>query len=134
MSDKPLFLEAFPYQDSLLTLPVRDLDGTSDWYGRHFGMTEAERPDGAPATVILERDGVRLGFAITGADPEQDGAAILVSDIDKARAELQAAGLNIKQPQEDERDGQRFRAFFVIAPDGLCYYFHQHMGAASVQP
>ena len=24
----------------------------------------------------------------------------------------------------DERDGERYPVFFVVAPDVLCYYFH----------
>ena len=24
----------------------------------------------------------------------------------------------------DERDGERYQVLFVVAPDGLCYYFH----------
>ncbi|MYK41163.1 MAG: VOC family protein, partial [Gemmatimonadetes bacterium] len=25
----------------------------------------------------------------------------------------------------DERDGKKYQVFFVVAPDGLCYYFYQ---------
>lgn len=50
---------------------------------------------------------------------------ILVSDIDRAKVEIEASGLKLGDIQLDERDGQKFRAFFVVAPDGLCYYFHQ---------
>jgi len=25
----------------------------------------------------------------------------------------------------DERNGRKLKVFFVVAPDGLCYYFHQ---------
>ena len=25
----------------------------------------------------------------------------------------------------DERDGRKYQVFFVVGPDGLCYYFHQ---------
>ena len=25
----------------------------------------------------------------------------------------------------DERHGEKCQVFFVVAPDGLCYYFHQ---------
>jgi hypothetical protein len=27
----------------------------------------------------------------------------------------------------DERDGKKYQVFFVVAPDGLCYYFHQRI-------
>lgn len=29
----------------------------------------------------------------------------------------------------DENNGQRFQVFFVVAPDGLCYYFHEPLDA-----
>ena len=76
-------------------------------------------------TVILERDGVRIGFAINGGDASMDGAAILVTDIKRARAELKGNGVKVKNWRIDKRDGKKFRVFFVVAPDGLCYYFHQ---------
>jgi len=25
----------------------------------------------------------------------------------------------------DEQDGRKLQVFFVIAPDGLCFYFHE---------
>ena len=73
----------------------------------------------------MARDGVRLGFAINGGDPAQDGAAIRVSDIQRAKDELEANRVATANWRVDERDGQRYRVFFVVAPDGLCYYFYQ---------
>ncbi|MEM7200011.1 MAG: VOC family protein [Planctomycetota bacterium] len=120
----PLFVQAFPYADDVLALPVADLDRAADFYGRSFGMREVERRTDPPA-VVMERDGVRIGFAINGADPTQEGAAIRVTDIERARADLQANGLEIGPGRIDERDGKKLSVFFVIAPDGLCFYFHQ---------
>jgi len=74
--------------------------------------------------VILERDGVRIGFSINGGDASQEGAAILVSDIHRAKRELEANGLQIGNWRVDDNNGQKFQVFFVVAPDGLCYYFH----------
>lgn len=91
----------------------------------HFGMREVERWDQPVPAVILERDGTRIGFAINGGDPGQAGAAVLVSDIQGLRDELAANGANIGNWRVDERDGKRFQVFFVVAPDGLCYYFHE---------
>jgi hypothetical protein len=79
-------------------------------------------------TVILERDGTRIGFAINGGDPEQDGAAVKVSNIGAIRDEFDAAGVNTANWRIDERNGERFQVFFVVAPDGLCYYFHEPLG------
>jgi len=125
MSRKSLFEEAYPYQADILALPVTDLDIAAEWYSRSFGMKEVERRDQPVPTVVLERDDTQIGFAINGGDASQDGAAILVSDIHRAKEELVANGLEIGNLQVDERDGRKFEAFFVVAPDGLCYYFHQ---------
>ena len=129
MTAQALFLNAFPYQKDLLSLPVVDLDQASAFYARGFGMIEVERRSEPHPAVILERDGVRIGFAINGGDASQDGAAILVSDIERARAELTANGLQPGEGRIDERDGKRFSVFFIVAPDGLCYYVHQELSA-----
>ena len=125
MADEPRFKKAFPYQKDLLALPVTDLDAASKWYGEHFGMAEVERLDQPVPTVILERDGIRIGFAINSGDAAQDGAAVLVSDIRGLKDEFQAKGTKIGDLRVDERDGQKYQVFFVVAPDGLCYYFHE---------
>ena len=125
MSDNKLFINAFPYQKDILALPVSDLDIAAKWYGDGFGLREIERREKPVPTIILEREGTKIGFAINGGDPGQDGAAILVSDIDRAKAELVKGGVAVGDIQVDERDGEKYSAFFVVAPDGLCYYFHQ---------
>jgi catechol 2,3-dioxygenase-like lactoylglutathione lyase family enzyme len=125
MSGTPLFKAAFPYQQDVLALPVVDLNAASEWYAKAFGLTEVERRSHPHPTVILERDGVKIGFSINGRDASQDGAAILVSDIRRAKEELEANGIQVGNSRIDERNGQKFQVFFVVAPDGLCFYFHQ---------
>jgi len=127
MSNDPRFLSAHPYQKDVLSLPVEDIDSAADWYGGHFGMRKVERSDDPVPTVILERDGVRIGFAVNGGDASQDGAAIEVSGIEAIRDTLLEQGVNASEFRVDERDGKKFRVFFVVAPDGLCYYFHEPM-------
>lgn len=124
-SGEGLFQAAFPFNNSELQLPVKDVDEAAEWYAKSFGLVEVARPEGATAVVVLERDGVRLGFAVNGGDPSQEGAAILVNDIHRAKEELEANGVQTTGWRVDERDGQMLRVFFVVAPDGLCYYFHQ---------
>lgn len=128
MSTSPKFEAAFPYQKNILSLPVTDIDAAAKWYATHFGMHEVERLAQPVPTVILERDGTRIGFAINGGDPEQDGAAVKVSNIGAIRDEFDAAGVNTANWRIDERNGERFQVFFVVAPDGLCYYFHEPLG------
>lgn len=130
MSIEPVFQSASGYQDNVLALPVEDLDAASSWYGKHFGMTEVERQDGPVPTVILERDGTRIGFAKNGGDPSQDGAAIRVANIQRIKDELESNGVATAKWRVDERDGQKIQVFFVVAPDGLCYYFHEPIGPA----
>jgi catechol 2,3-dioxygenase-like lactoylglutathione lyase family enzyme len=120
-----LFKEAFPYQEDVLALPVVDVDVASQWYSKTFGLKEVERRTHPHPTVILERDGVRIGFSINGGDASQDGAAILVSDISRAKEQIEANGISIGNWRVDERDGQKLQVFLVVAPDGLCFYFHQ---------
>lgn len=125
MTTEPLFKAAFPYQDDVLALPVEDLDQASRWYANALGLTEVERRNDPVPTVIMQRDGIRIGFAINGGDASNDGAAILVTDIERARRELEASGLSVGNSRIDDHDGQKMSVFFLVAPDGLCYYFHQ---------
>ena len=125
MTTEPLFKAARPYQDDVLALPVEDLDQASQWYANALGLTEVERREDPVPTVIMQRDGIRIGFAINGGDASNDGAAILVTDIERARRELEASGLSPGESRIDDHGGQKMSVFFLIAPDGLCYYFHQ---------
>ena len=90
-----------------------------------FGLTEVERKSEPLPQVIMSRDDAKIGFAITGEDPTQDGAAILVRGIAESREELDSKGVETANWRIDERDGERLQVFFVVAPDGLCFYFHE---------
>ncbi|MEE2627472.1 MAG: VOC family protein [Candidatus Latescibacterota bacterium] len=125
MAKTPAFKAAYPYQQDVLALPVSDINTASEWYSEHFDMVEVERKETPVPTVLLERDGVQVGFAVNGGDPTQDGAAILVDHIEEIRRMLEAKGVQVGDWQIDERDGKKLRVFFVVAPDGLCYYVHE---------
>ena len=125
MSEKMQFEAAFAYQDNILALPVTDIDAATQWYSKHFFMVEVDRHREPTPTVILERDGVRIGFSVNGGDASQDGAAILVTGINEIRNQIQASGITISNWRIDEQDDRKLQVFFVVAPDGLCYYFHE---------
>jgi catechol 2,3-dioxygenase-like lactoylglutathione lyase family enzyme len=131
MSSEPQFKKAFPYQKDVLALPVKDLDAASQWYCSHFGMVEVERRQQTVPTVVLERDGTRIGFSINGGDASQDGAAVLVSNIRGIKDELERNGASIGNWRVDEQGGKKLQVFFVVAPDGLCYYFHEPLDDAA---
>ena len=125
MAKTPAFKAAYPYQQDVLALPVSDINTASEWYSEHFDMVEVERKETPVPTVLLERDGVQIGFAVNGGDPTQEGAAILVDHIEEIRRMLEAKGVQVGDWQIDKRDGKKLRVFFVVAPDGLCYYVHE---------
>lgn len=127
VENKPRFTEVSAYTGSILELPVKDISAASAWYQKHFGMQEVERGDEPVPNVILERDGARIGFAKNGGDSSQNGAVISVKGIDDIQLEIESTGANVANRRVDERDGKKFNVFFVVAPDGLCYYFNEEI-------
>ena len=87
---------------------------------------------GALVSRVLDHDieaaFVAEPFATSGLDPGNEGAAIRVHDIHRAKEELESRGVTIGNWRVDEREGNRLQVFFVVAPDGLCFYFHQPIG------
>jgi hypothetical protein len=72
-------------------------------------------------SVILARDAIQIGLAENGGDPTQEGCFFEVDHIEAAYEEVKGA-----QPPEsafrlDRFNDATYRAFFVVAPDGLCY-------------
>ena len=128
-------LSAYGYQGDAMNLPVADIEAAAPYYVRHMGF-EVARQDSGPGEpphedaikrVVLERDGIRVALAENGGDPEQDGCAFHTDDVEALRNEFIATGLDkIGKIDEETRDGgKRFKVFFVVAPDGLCYWFGQ---------
>lgn len=125
MSDDELILAASPFMDNVLALPVEDLDKSTQWCRDKFSFEEVERIEHPHPTVIMERDGVRIGYSINGGNPEEEGAAIRVSNIYTMREELEAKGISTGNWRVDDWDGEKHQVFFVVAPDRLCYVFTQ---------
>ena len=114
------------YRLEVIGLPVSDVDDSIDFYvnrvGFHLdhdiepgpGMRVAQMtPAGSPTSVVIGR-GLPLG------DPgTTKGMQLVVEDIDAARAELAAGGVEITDVQQlgpEGSPGSRF-AFFAD-PDG----------------
>ena len=67
-----------------------------------------------------------MGFSENGGDSSNDGGAVLVDDAAKMKEELEGRGVVTGEWRIDEHDdGKKYQVFFVVAPDGLCFYFHQ---------
>ena len=123
---RAIYKNAWGYQGDAMNLPVKDIEVSAPFYETAFGFTVEAQTDTTAEVkrVVLSRDDVKIALAENGGDPEQDGVAFEVSDAEAAHAELKANGLEklgeIKTEKRD--DGSKWRAFFVIAPDGLCFW------------
>ena len=117
--------QAFGYQGDNMNLPVRDLEEAVPFYERVLGFRVVSRSDAPHRTAVLARDEVHIGLAENGGDASQDGCAFHVKDVEGLLAEFNANGLNkqLSQFDTEEHDGILWKVFYVVAPDGLCYWF-----------
>lgn len=120
-----LFKRAAGYQGDPLNLPVASVDQSVPFYEEKLGFRVVERRQAPVRAAILERDGVRIGLVENGGDPTQDGSFFEVSNVDLVFEEFQGRGLNLSAPEVNRSAHGAFRAFFVVAPDGLCYMIGQ---------
>ena len=76
-------------------------------------------------SAVLGRDHIEIGLAENGGDASQDGCAFHVSNLDALLTEFKAKGLKkeIGDIGTERHDDAAFRVFYVVAPDGLCYWF-----------
>ncbi|CCG98191.1 hypothetical protein FAES_0177 [Fibrella aestuarina BUZ 2] len=124
-SPKATLKNAWPYQQDRMNLPVADLDAALPFYETTLGFQLVSRHDTLPKSATIARDGLTLGLAENGGDPEQDGCFFEVDNVVNAFAELQANGLPLEQPgfSMQQHGDVRWKVFFVVAPDGLCYCY-----------
>jgi catechol 2,3-dioxygenase-like lactoylglutathione lyase family enzyme len=122
---KATLQKAFGYQGDNMHLPVRDLAEALPFYETVLGFRVLSRSDTPHKSAVLARDEVQIGLAESGGDPSQDGCAFHVTGLESLFAEFNANGLDKKLSEFDveEHDAARWRVFYVIAPDGLCYWF-----------
>lgn len=122
---KAIIKNAWPYQEDKMNLPVRELEAAIPFYETIMGFQVVSRKDAPHPLAILERDGIQMGLAENGGDPEQEGCFFEVDSVEKAFSELKSNGL---EKEISEFDIQKYgdtnwKVFFVVAPDGLCYCF-----------
>ncbi len=123
--NKALLQNAWPYQQDLLTLPVENLGAAIPFYETVMGFRVVARNDTPYPSATMSRDTVQIGLVQNGGDPTQDGCFFDVDDVEKAYAELRANGLQKEQPEFGSQTygTTRWKVFFIVAPDGLCYCF-----------
>ena len=117
--------QAFGYQADPMNLPVRDLDTALPFYETVLGFRLRSRGDTPHKSAVLARDQVEIGLAENGGDPSQDGCAFHVHDLESLAAEFKANGLQkeISEFKTERRGDVAWKVFYVVAPDGLCYWF-----------
>ena len=121
------FKNAWGYQGDNLNLPVADLEAAVPFYEKVMGFRVVSRSDSPWRSALLGRDGVQIRLAENGGDPTQDGCAFEVDDAERAFAELKANGLQKGAPgfESEQHHDSSWKVFYVVAPDGLCYWFGQ---------
>lgn len=122
---KAVFKAAIPYANDALNLPVKDLAAAIPYYEQTFGFRVLSRSASPHAVAILARDGIQIGLAENGGDPTQEGCFFEVDNVEAAYAEINGKPAEPRAITTQEAYGRRHRAFFVIAPDGLCFLVAQ---------
>ena len=119
MTRKAVYQHAAPYLKDAMNLPVKSVNEALPFYENTIGFQSFEKTDGS---VTLIRDEIRIGLAENGGDPTQEGCFFRVDDVEAAFEELKSNGLSMEANYRVDTHGeQRFKVFFVVAPDGLCY-------------
>jgi catechol 2,3-dioxygenase-like lactoylglutathione lyase family enzyme len=122
---KAILEKAFGYQGDSMNLPVRDLVAALPFYETVLGFRVLSRSNAPHSSAVLARDHVQIGLAENGGDPTQDGCAFHVKGLEELLAEFQTNGLKKLSSDigTEQRDEVAWRVFYVVAPDGLCYWF-----------
>jgi lactoylglutathione lyase len=117
--------KVYGYRGDTQNLPVRDLAAALPFYQTVLGFRLASRSETPHKSAVLARDRVQIGLAENGGDSSQDGCAFHVLDLESLFAEFKANGLEKERSAIDieQRDGVAWKVFYVVAPDGLCYWF-----------
>lgn len=103
-------------------LPARAIGPAVAFYTHVFGFTLVSKGSGA---ATLARDGVHIGLAVNGRDPEQASCYFEVSDVQALHRELSDKGVEPSAVREDRDSGGSRRVFFAAEPFGVCFCFGQ---------
>ena len=104
---------------------MRDVAAALPFYESVLGFDVLSRSDSPHKSAVLGRDQIQIGLAENGGDSTQDGCAFHVKDLAALFAEFQANGLQKELSDFDieRHGGNDWKVFYVVAPDGLCYWF-----------
>jgi lactoylglutathione lyase len=117
--------KAFGYQGDNMNLPVRDVAAALPFYETVLGFRVVSRTTTPLNKAVLARDDVQIGIAENGGDSAQDGCAFHTRNLEALFSEFKANGLQKELSDFDveEHGGASWKVFYIVAPDGLCYWF-----------
>ena len=120
----------FSYNGTItLSSSVKDLDASIAWFRDMLGFEEMFKvAEAGWAEVSTPADGVSIGLDQTDADVEGSGGSVPVFgvvDIDAARAELEAKGVEFAGDTVELPGMVKLATFFD--PDGNRYMFAQSL-------
>ena len=127
----PTLEKASGYQGDNMSLPVQDVATALPFYETVLGFRVMSRGASPHNTAVLARDHVQIGLAENGGDSTQDGCAFHVKGLEALFAEFTRNGLEkeLSAFDTERRDGTPWKVFYVVAPDGLCYWFGERAGS-----
>ena len=117
---KAILEKAFGYQGDNMNLPVQDVGASLPFYQTVLGFRLVSH-DTQRRSAVLTRDKVQIGLAENGGDPTQEGCFFEVENLDAAFREIKGKPPTDSDFQTEQRGDRSQRAFFEVAPDGLCY-------------
>jgi len=108
-----------------MNLPVRDLEAALPFYQTVLGFRLLSRSNTPHRSAMLARDQVQIGLVENGGDSSQDGCAFHVIGLASLFSEFKAHGLEkeLSEFDTEQRGDVRWKVFYIVAPDGLCYWF-----------
>ena len=123
--------KAWGYQGDNMNLPVQDLSAALPFYETVLGFRVLSRSESPNNSAVLARNEVQIGLAENGGDPTQDGCAFYVKDLESLFAEFKTNGLEKELSEFDieQHDGVAWKVFYVVSPDGLCYWFGERQAS-----
>ena len=123
------FKNAWGYQGDAMSLPVANIDASIPFYTDIMGFEVVSRDDAESRSVVLGRAEIEMALVENGGDPEQDGCAFQVDNVEAVFDEFKSNGLaNLSACELEKRDdGSTWKVFFVVAPDGLCFWLGERL-------
>jgi len=117
------------YQGNNMALPVANLEAALPFYEQVMGFRVLSRSDLPHRSAVLARDSIQIGLAENGGDPTQDGCAFEVDSAELVFAGFKENGFekDISGFDIEKHDDASWKVFYVVAPDGLCYWFGERL-------